>query len=150
METRRASIQRTSRTVSSGTALGRRRATTNIQKMLDCLGTCQNWFRKHSNIERCSKTVEPLKQPLDQKIDRLRHREAELLQHVRRHNDDGAKVDAPRPRNRTNLEPHESRTFRRPASCWRITQRSCAIEKASAVPPNLSRNLEAKVVSHKY
>ena len=36
--------------------------------MLDDISTRQDWFLKHSNMERCLKNLELLNQPLDQKL----------------------------------------------------------------------------------
>ena len=37
-----------------------------VKNTLDNISTCQDWFRRPSNIEKCLKNLELLIQPLDQ------------------------------------------------------------------------------------
>ena len=60
------------------------------------------------------------------------------------------KIDAQLSRYRTNLESHEYRTSERPANRSRFSRSKVVQLTASAVPPNLTRNLEAKSESQKY
>ena len=81
-------------------------------------------------------------------LGRLQKRGAEFLREVRRHINDRAKFDAVVWRNRTNLESVRIQDIRRPAKTSRIVQRSLQM-KASAMPPNLSRDIESAIESQK-
>ena len=115
----------------------------------DCYVSIDRICSENSKLERCLKNHEMLNQPLDLKVDRLRHREAELLREVRRHNNDRATFDAPSSRNRTNMESHESRTSE-DKEIIRELRSEVAQMRASAVPPSLTRDLEAMIGSQKY
>ncbi len=78
----------------------------------------------------------------------FRQREGEFLREVRRHNNDRAKCGAQLFRNRTNLESHESRTSEDQQVIRDLRSEGVHV-RAPAVPPNLTRNLEAKMESQK-
>ena len=82
-------------------------------------------------------------------IDRLCQREAELLREVQRHSNDRAIFDALLLRNRTNLESYESMTSQGHLIIRELRSEDMQM-RASAVPPNLTRDLEGKIESQKY
>ena len=79
------------------------------------------------------------------RIDRLRQREAELPREARRQNNDRAKLEALLKRNRTDPE---SRTSEGQQIICELRSEVVQL-KASAVPPNLTRDLEEKTESQK-
>ena len=119
-----------------------------IKKTLDYISTRQDWFRKRSNIERCLKNLELLNQPLDQK----------LIDFDKEKKNFYGKYDVTIMternvmlyflRNWTNLESHESR-ISEGQQIIRELRGEVMQMKASVVPPNPTRDIEAKIESQK-
>ena len=103
--------------------------------------------RKHSFFEMLeeSRAVQAAAGP---ESDRLRQGDAEPPREGH-HNNDRAKFDALLLRNRTNLESHESRTSEGQEIIRELRSEGLKM-RASAVPPNLTRDLEAKIECQKH
>ena len=81
-----------------------------VKNTLDYVSTWQDWFTRHSNVEKCFEESRASQSTTGPEIERLRQREAELQQEVRQQKNAKARSDALFWRNRTKLEPRESRT----------------------------------------
>ena len=104
-------------------------------------------FWKHSNLERCWKNLESLNQPLDQK----------LIDFDEENKNSNEKYDATTMternsmllfRDRSNFESHESRTSDGQQLVRELLSEVVHL-RASAVPSNLTRDLEAKTENQK-
>ena len=147
METRRGSTWLTNRTESSSTTRARRFATTKSRRCwttsaLDRIGSETLQYRERFEDSRAAQSA------AGPQIDRRRRREEELQREVRRLDNDRAKIQTLLSGNRTNLESHEPRTSER-LQLIREFRSEVTQLKASAVPPDLTRDLETKIESQK-